>query len=314
MIKKFTQFPFVIYLILIVIFVAEVSIADTLISKIDRSDGSRIIFYTKHIPKNRYEMLTVVIGGSACESIEPKFRSYSGIQKYIKTSVLGVEKYGLSADSTACPKSYLDNNTIDQRIEDHIQAIKHVQKSRPGLTKLLLLAGSSGGYVVPGIIRSFRTNISGIILLATGGGIQFKDELILLEKRKHGTQSSENLRKKLAQYSKHGFVEQTWKGASNSANWWKSVLNLSLMPELLTIDVPVFLAHGTQDLAVPVESADKIQEEFSKKMKDNLTYNRYVGLDHSWNTSNGESRARKVIDDMLQWIKVNHIKNWEIRK
>ena len=54
-----------------------------------------------------------------------------------------------------------------------------------------------------------------------------------------------------------------------------------LLQNLLKIDKPIFVAMGTADKSVPIESIYLIPVEFIRKGKDNLTFNTYPNLSHN---------------------------------
>jgi len=112
-----------------------------------------------------------------------------------------------------------------------------------------------------------------------------------------------NFKSKIDEIIQSKDLKKTWNGTTNSYAWWKSALNGFLLPDLLTFDFPIYLAHGTLDKSVPVESAIKVYETFKDQGKMNLTFNRYAGLDHMWSDSHKKSFADMMIKDLLDWLK-----------
>lgn len=83
----------------------------------------------------------------------------------------------------------------------------------------------------------------------------------------------------------------------------------SIMPSLLKLDVPLYVAYGTED---PVAiMCDMIPIEFTTAKKTNLTMKAYVGLEHNF-IEVGQDRVihddkihwQEVIDEFAKWLKL----------
>jgi len=69
-----------------------------------------------------------------------------------------------------------------------------------------------------------------------------------------------------------------------------------LLPDLLKVEVPIYMIHGEEDIMVPIKSADLIQEAFDQAGKMNLQYARYDDLGHAL------TGREDVYAPMLDWI------------
>lgn len=80
---------------------------------------------------------------------------------------------------------------------------------------------------------------------------------------------------------------------------------------LLKINIPLFVAIGIKDQAVPVESALIIKTEFIRHHKNNLSFNIYPNLDHGFETvpdnPNDEPKDMwmNVFREFMDWVAKN---------
>ncbi len=74
------------------------------------------------------------------------------------------------------------------------------------------------------------------------------------------------------------------------------------MDDLKTFDFPIYVAHGTEDESVPIESSIEVEKVFLKLEKKNLTFKRYEGLNHKWRNLKGENKTVDVMNDLDQWL------------
>ena len=76
---------------------------------------------------------------------------------------------------------------------------------------------------------------------------------------------------------------------------------------MLKINIPIFVAVGGKDEAVPVESSLLIPIEFIRHHKDNLTYKLYPDYNHSFakpridESSEWNYEFVKVLDEFIEW-------------
>nr|WP_252732520.1 dienelactone hydrolase family protein [Cellulophaga baltica] len=77
----------------------------------------------------------------------------------------------------------------------------------------------------------------------------------------------------------------------------------------MKIEIPIFVAIGSKDQAVPVESAYLIPIEFIRQKKEKLTFKVYPALDHGFEREleNGEfeDHWNDVFQDFLNWVNSN---------
>ena len=104
----------------------------------------------------------------------------------------------------------------------------------------------------------------------------------------------------LAEMEANPSPDQRWQG--HSYQYWASFLRYAPTDELAKLDVPILLAHGTRDGAVPVESGDAAAEAVRKTHPEHLTYLRFDGLDHLWRDASGGSHGEELLGELRSWV------------
>lgn len=69
------------------------------------------------------------------------------------------------------------------------------------------------------------------------------------------------------------------------------------LEDLVQIDIPILMIHGSEDIMSPVESSRFVKEEFEKIGKSNLHYIEYEGKGHDLGGD-----FERVINDMVNWF------------
>ncbi|MBX9744873.1 MAG: alpha/beta hydrolase, partial [Chlamydiales bacterium] len=174
--------------------------------------------------------------------------------------------------------------------------------------RIVLLGGSEGGKIAPRLSLEFPTVIQGVVLIGSGGGLSFGEEMKfqsqqLIQQMGTFKRLSYKLRgamfpKEIEQHYEKMLGEpeslemcgpKTWK-------WFASYLRYDLLSDLLKVEAPIYMIHGEEDIMVPVKSADLIQEAFDQAGKTNLQYARYDDLGHAL------TGREDVYAPMLDWI------------
>lgn len=79
---------------------------------------------------------------------------------------------------------------------------------------------------------------------------------------------------------------------------------------MLKLNIPIYIAKGTNDNNSQVLSYDYVKLEFLRLQKSNLTYVNYPGADHGFNkivrvngTEKGISEIDHVFAEIFTWIR-----------
>jgi dienelactone hydrolase len=281
---------------------------------LQRTDGSSMRVYLATPQKSNFPV-AVLLQGSVCVSSKPMFQAMQGPLVGAGIAVIAVEKYGLDENTTDCPQSYLENNTIQQRILDHLQLASYLRQNLSGWNGHVGWAGGSEGGQVASLVAPLVPETSALLMLASGGGMTMAEELPLdFEKSMaRSGSSSEEIRKKIDEIQDHYNQiksNPTWKlewlsdgkTARNTYKWWDSILWIKALPILETLKAPIYIAHGTEDSSCAYESSKLIADRFAALGKSNLTFKTYPGLEHNFSDLKGVSHQQEVMGDALQWL------------
>ena len=217
-------------------------------------------------------------------------------------------------DEFKAPISYLENETLDYRVYQNEEVIKDIKKRTPSLEKLIVLGHSEGSDVAAKLCAT-NTSVTHLGYWSGGGNSQFYDFPLFVSKeissgkitQEEGLNQYDAL---LAQYKEmlieKDSIQKEWYG--NSYKRW-AYFSQSPIESLVKIDIPIFLAMGVSDQAVPFESAMLIPVEFVRLGKDNLTHHFYPNLDHSFNEYTEEGKPiphwDEIFLEFLEWVQNN---------
>ncbi|WP_108868009.1 dienelactone hydrolase family protein [Aquimarina aquimarini] len=212
------------------------------------------------------------------------------------------------------PESYYKNQTLDYRTLQADQVIKDLTKRHKNNFKKIIALGHSEGSDVIAKLGTINNDITHFGYWSGGGYTQFLDFITFIRKKVDKNQISEeeaqieidslfNTFKDIMKYP--NATDKFWEGKNNSYNRW-SHFSEPPIENLLQINKPIFVAIGTKDQAVPIESAYLIPIEFIRHKKNNLTFKTYLNLDHGFGKElkNGkfEEHWDDIFKDFLEWV------------
>lgn len=215
------------------------------------------------------------------------------------------------------PKSFYLHDNLDYRVWQTDRTIKYVLKHILKNPEKLIVFGHSEGTEVVAKLGTMNKDISHIGYLSGGGNAQYYDFILDIRKYvQRGEMTEEEsvaeIEKLFAEvkdiYSNPNSLDKMFMGHPYR-KWSKSVE--SSVDNLLQITVPLYVAHGAKDKAVPIESAYLIPIEFIRKNKNNLTFKVYPKLNHSFGISPTAEDSEYidkwdlVFTDFLKWCEQN---------
>ncbi|MBK8201662.1 MAG: prolyl oligopeptidase family serine peptidase [Bdellovibrionales bacterium] len=302
------SFVFLIFALSVISFSSS---ADTF--SVPRPDGTQIIFYLD-VPNRSGFSILVGLQGSVCVTSFPMHQMLKSALLPAGIAVLSVEKRGLSSNSTDCPNEYLQKNTVQDRVLDHLEVMQFVRKNQPHWNHRIGLAGGSEGGVIAALVAPLIPETATLTLLASGGGLTMSDEVLLLTRKqmqKQGASESniqhalDQMRQQFTEMRENPTFEKEWlsdgKTARNTYKWWSAILDVKLESSLFSLEMPIYMAHGTADTSCPIESTDHLAQSFANRGKSNLLYKRYDGLEHNWTDTQGNQHP-EVLSDAIEWI------------
>jgi dienelactone hydrolase len=212
--------------------------------EIPRTDGSMIRFYFEKPAAKSFPIL-IVLQGSTCVSVQSVVQMVSQAALSHGAGVIGIEKYGLNETTTSCPTGYLENNTVHQRIQDHLEVVAYLRSHIPEWNQSLGWAGGSEGGQVAALTAPLVRETKMLVMLASGGGLTMAEEMPIVTERKllREGASAQEIQKAKDDLAAHFQLiranptsSQEWlsdgKSARNTYKWWDSVLWIKALPLL----------------------------------------------------------------------------------
>lgn len=261
---------------------------------IPRHDESVIEAYLSPPVQDSTYPIILLIQGSDSESVT--LHHHVLAEKFLPhgIAVLSVEKRGISAQDID-QQQFIEYDFFESRLRDFSSVLKVIEESLllQWNGQLILVGGSEGGKIAPKLALQYAHFVSGVMLVASGGGIPFAEELKYQIQNELDNQNaflklctkirSLILPKEIdSQFEKilsqpHSL--EMW--CNKSFRWWASYLRYNPLPDLLQLNMPIYMIHGALDPKIPIESADFLKWAFDCEGKKNLTYARYDDLGHS---------------------------------
>jgi pimeloyl-ACP methyl ester carboxylesterase len=215
------------------------------------------------------------------------------------------------------PKSFYENDNLNYRVWQANEVVNYLSDNILKKQTKIILFGHSEGTEVVAKLGTINNKISNIGYFSGGGNAQYYDFILDIRKsvqRGETTEEesiieTEKLFNEIKDIYEHpNSLTKKWLG--HSYRKWSSSVEPSI-DNLLKIDIPIYVAHGAKDKAVPIESAYLIPIEFIRNKKSNLTFKVYPKLDHSFSIipqSENEEYVEKwdeVLKDFLNWCEMN---------
>ncbi len=276
---------------------------------ISRDDGSTISGYFDR-PDGEAEVPVVVfIDGSYDVSVAMNQEKLAARFIPRGMGLISLEKRGITADRIE-EKEYRAHDCFEERLKDHALLLKKLTERKiPGCSgNVVLLGASEGGKIAPRLSLSYPSITRGIVLIASGGGFPFGKEMKyqseqLIQQMGTWKRLSYKLRGAMFPQEIEQHYDQMLREPESLAmcgpktwKWFASYLRYDSLADLLKVEAPIYMIHGEEDILVPIQSADLIQEAFDRAGKGNLHYARYKDLGHAL------TGREDVYIPMLDWI------------
>ena len=277
-----------------------------------------------------YRILRHVDTIQAAHNEGPKIKKYLEVQKTIpfdlatfsKEYVLvAISKKGIPFEvfgyEFKAPTSFYENDNLDYRAWQANEVVNHLADSVLKQHDKIILLGHSEGTEVVAKLGTINNNITNIGYFSGGGNAQYYDFILDIRKsvlRGEMTEEEsiieiDKLLNEVKDIYEHP-TSLTKKWLGHSYRKWSSSIEPAIA-NLLQINIPLYVAHGAKDKAVPIESAYLIPIEFIRTKKTNLTFKVYPELDHSFAIipqSEHEEYVDKweeVFTEFLRWCEEN---------
>lgn len=215
------------------------------------------------------------------------------------------------------PKSFYENDNLNYRVWQANEVVNYLLENILEKKSKIIALGHSEGTEVVAKLGTINHKISAIGYFSGGGNAQYYDFILDIRKyvqrgemtEEESIIETEKIFNEVKDIYKHpNSLTKKWLG--HSYRKWSSSIEPSI-DNLLKINIPIYVAHGAKDKAVPIESAYLIPIEFIRNKKTNLTFKVYPKLDHSFAIipqSDNEVYVDKwdeVLKDFLNWCEIN---------
>ena len=255
-----------------------------------------IDYFVGYSSKLNFEKVVLFIGGTGRMSASQDFGKGSEASIY-GYSIVYPEKSFIQ-DST----KYFKRDNRKQRMYELKTVVDDLIKK--GTKKILLLSESEGTMLAPEIAKIYQDKVSGLISLS-GSIFPFKDDILFASENRIGQFKKLPSKKKIEKIFREienqpDNVEKEFMG--HSYKFWNSYLDYNPIDDIKQLTCPILYVNGEND------ELDIIKQ---KRMIDNLCENGinirqiiYEGVGHKM-----ENRKRKMVKDILNWLKNNKIVN-----
>lgn len=234
--------------------------------------------------------------------------------------VLAVEKPGVAyldnpskrGVATGCKQSFLREHTLDRwagAVDASIRAateLSVVDENR------IAIIGHSEGAATAAAVVAANPKIQAVGLLSGSGGTQLFD--LLLQARQQGIEMGENDEEITTRVEK---VIKTFREILADPQsikrfaWghpfkrWYSFISHSTVESLMQSSASIYIAHGTKDRTVPVESVDYLVAELLRRGHTDVTLRYIAGADHSL-----VSPKKASVIEAQEWVLKDFVDWW----
>jgi pimeloyl-ACP methyl ester carboxylesterase len=280
--------------------------------RIKRLNDSYIDVYHNQPVGNVKQPVIIFCQGSGYDSNTEGILQILGIFEN-RAVGLAIEKQGVLYGDTgdSLTMEYKRWNTVYNRLYDYLRVLQYLKLHAAWWDGNVYVIGGSEGGLLAGMIACFYPNVKAVSILSFGGALNFGEAwpvMIGMQKNKEGA-TEEDIKKaidtaknELNLIESNATYTRSYSGDDNTYAWWNSIAHLRLSNALLDLNIPIYIAHGSQDLMAPVESARKMKEEFKKSGKSNLYYREYNGFDHAFNDASHRSHLMEVVVAAIEWM------------
>ncbi|MGV8900266.1 MAG: alpha/beta hydrolase family protein [Burkholderiaceae bacterium] len=252
-------------------------------------DGGHAIFFAldKSLalePATEPQTFIFVIGGSDCTSFQyflPRyFRGLEGESGPLRIFILQkryIEERTWGR-TLGCSRDFIKADHPSRWIADQTEFIRtqlDLARQRRASPQRIVVAGiSEGGDIVPVLARAIPAVTHAVII--ANGGMNPLDAYRLQAQRQGFSAALDALDTPPADPDAraHYIGGRTWR-------YWAELRGLKHTENLLALSIPIWMAMGDADQAVPVASALYLRDQFALHGKTNLTLTVYPGADHS---------------------------------
>jgi hypothetical protein len=189
----------------------------------------------------------------------------------------------------ATDQRVMDPYTFADRVDAMVVAIDGFLSNHE-YSRVVLAGYSEGAIILPRIYNSLstRSRLSQLVLISHGGLSQYECFKVLRDSSlSFGYKASlSDLDEQVARIEAQPTAkDQRFLGWPYAR--WSGFMKYRPIDDLVTVDIPIDLFHGSNDTSAPVESSEYVIKEFEGLGKSNAVLHRYAGYDHLYNGDYG---------------------------
>lgn len=226
---------------------------------------------------------------------------------------LAIEKEGVELGDTgdSLTNEYKVNNLVSNRLYDYLRVLQYMKTAAPWWNGDLFVVGGSEGGLLAGMLACYYPNVKGVAIFSFGAGLNFGEAwpiAVRLQKEFDGAGKADIDTEVASALDSLQLTritpthQRSYSGEDNTYAWWNSILDLRLNNCLIDLDIPIYLAQGSDDMMSPAISAQTTIKAFLDRGKTNLFYKEYAGYDHSFLDKAGNSHLVEVVTESIRWI------------
>jgi len=232
--------------------------------------------------------------------------------------VITVEKRGIPfgwrvehvGGAVGASEEYQRHATLDGRVSDVSLALTALLKQPTVDPAMVLLIGHSEGADVAAVVAGRDDRVTHVGVLAGGGAPQFFDSFVSRRREmKASGASDEEIAQALSELedqirtivAEPDSIEKFWRG--HAYKRWATFATRSAADELAHTSAHVFVAQGSRDGSVPMESFDYLVVRLLASGNPNVTIRRYPGRDHGFGGEGveGGDGMMEIIQEVVDW-------------
>lgn len=244
--------------------------------------------------------------GSIGRRISDEYHVASCEKRGIETGYVGTRP----GSANGAPLEYHRHATLDGRVAEVRLLLDRLLREPMVDPSRVVLMGSSEGADVAAGVAAEDARVTHVAFLAGGGPTQLFDFFISRRKtmQKEGStpeQIVESLQK-IEEEFRDIFADpesDTKMYLGHAYRRWSSFCSHPPVESLLKTKAKLFLANGTEDTSVPIESFDLLVAEMIRHGRTNATMRRYPGSDHGLSHPGAHGPLQDVLDDVLKWAR-----------
>lgn len=248
--------------------------------------------------------------GFIADRFRNEFHVTTAEKRGIEFGYFPKEHFGSAEDA---PEEYQHHATYEGRTGDVCLLIDTLLKQPNVDANRVVLMGMSEGADVAAHAAARDPRVTHVIFMSGGGPTQFFDLVTLRRKAmaRDGASAEEidsAVREMETEYrdimARPDAFDKFFAG--HAYKRWASFCAHPPVESLATSRAKLFLAHGTEDRSVPIESFDFTVSDLIRRGRKNVTVRRFPGRDHSLGDPKAEQKGPPmvdVIDEAVRWTR-----------